>query len=74
MDLRSSISDELYAPLIKKADCTYIEPKAYMYVGFSRLRLGFENMPNHGEIRDFAARLTEETGYNVVDEVTESEA
>ena len=63
---------ELYARLIERANPTYVEPKAYMHVGFSRLRLGFKNMPNHGEIRGFAARLAEETGYNVLDEAPES--
>jgi len=63
---------ELYAKLIKRANPTYVEPKAYMHVGFSRLRLGFENMPNHREIRGFAARLAEEMGYNILDEASES--
>lgn len=61
-----------YAKLIEKTNPTYAEPKAYMYVGFSRLRLGFENMPSWLEIRDFATRLAEETGYHVVDESQES--
>lgn len=63
---------ELYAKLIERANPTYIEPKAYMHVGFSRLRLGFENMPSHEEIRNFAAQLSEETGYNVLDEASDS--
>ncbi len=63
---------ELFARLIKKADPTYVEPKAYMHVGFSRLRLGFENMPTHREIRDFAVQLAKETGYNLLDEAPES--
>jgi len=61
-----------YARLIERASPTYVEPKAYMHVGFSRLRLGFENMPTHEEIRDFALRLAEETGYNILDEAPES--
>ncbi len=63
---------ELYANLIEEANPTYIEPKAYMHVGFSRLRLGFENMPSHTEIRDFAEELGEETGYNILDEAQAS--
>ena len=63
---------ELYARLIEKANPTYVEPKAYMHVGFSRLRLNFENMPTQKEIRDFAFELAEETGYNVLDEAPES--
>jgi len=63
---------ELYAQLLEKANPTYVEPKAYMHVGFSRLRLGFENMPSHREIRNFADKLAEETGYKVLDEAPES--
>ena len=63
---------EAYAKLVGKANPTYIEPKAYMHVGFSRLRLGYGNMPSHQEIREFAMRLAEETGYNIVDESEES--
>jgi len=63
---------ELYTRLIEKANPTYIEPKAYMHVGFSRLRLGFENMPSHEEIRNFAEELAKEMGYNVLDEASDS--
>jgi len=63
---------ELYAQLIRKANPTYVEPKAYMHVGFSRLRLGFENMPTHREIQEFAAQLAKEMGYNILDESPQS--
>jgi tRNA wybutosine-synthesizing protein 1 len=61
-----------YAKLVQKANSTYIEPKAYMHVGFSRLRLGYECMPTHGEIREFAMQIAKETGYNIIDESQES--
>ncbi len=61
-----------YAKLIEKSNPTYVEAKAYMHVGFSRLRLGYENMPNHGEICEFAAQLAKETGYCIVDESQDS--
>lgn len=61
-----------YAKLIERAKPTYIEPKAYMHVGFSRLRLGFENMPGHCEIREFAVQLAEETVYALANESEES--
>jgi len=63
---------EEYAKLIEKANPTYVEPKAYMHVGFSRLRLGYESMPHHGELREFATQLAEEIGYYIVDESPES--
>lgn len=61
-----------YAELVKKAQPTYIETKAYMHIGFSNLRLGFERMPEHKEVRDFAAGLAEKTGYRILDESIES--
>jgi tRNA wybutosine-synthesizing protein 1 len=63
---------ELYARLAEKANPTYIEPKAYMHVGFSRRRLSFENMPGHAEIRSFAEELAKESGYKVLDESSDS--
>jgi tRNA wybutosine-synthesizing protein 1 len=63
---------EGYAKLIEKASPTYVEAKAYMHVGFSRLRLGYESMPSHNEIREFSSRLAKETGYNQINESMES--
>jgi tRNA wybutosine-synthesizing protein 1 len=61
-----------YAKLIEKANPTYIEPKAYMHVGFSRLRLEYESTPSHREICEFANQLANETGYSVIDKSEES--
>jgi tRNA wybutosine-synthesizing protein 1 len=61
-----------YAELVEKANPTYVEVKAYMHVGFSRLRLTYEGMPGHGETREFSVQLAKETGYNLLDESTES--
>lgn len=61
-----------YAKLVEKANPTYIETKAYMHIGFSNLRLGFEHMPMHNEVKDFAQQLAEKTGYKVIDEAPES--
>jgi tRNA wybutosine-synthesizing protein 1 len=63
---------EGYAKLVERADPTYIEAKAYMHVGFSGLRLGFDNMPNHSEVYDFALHLSEKTGYRILDESRDS--
>jgi len=57
-----------YARLVEKAAPTYVEAKAYMHVGFSNLRLGYEHMPEHEEVVAFARRLAEKTGYRVLDE------
>lgn len=61
-----------YAALVELAQPTYVEPKAYMHVGFSRRRLGFENMPRHRDVREFAEQLVNETGYRIVNESEES--
>ncbi len=61
-----------YAKLVEKAQPTYVEAKAYMHVGFSSLRLGFEKMPSHKEVYDFALQLSEKTGYKILDESQDS--
>ena len=59
---------EGFRRLVELGQPTYIEVKAYMYVGASRERLSRENMPSHEEVRAFAERLAEATGYPVVSE------
>lgn len=61
-----------YAKLVEKANPAYVEAKAYMHIGFSNLRLSFERMPTHIEVKDFAAQLAEKTGYKIIDEAPES--
>jgi tRNA wybutosine-synthesizing protein 1 len=63
---------KLFAKLIRKANPTYLEPKAYMHVGFSRLRMDYDNMPSYKEIRDFAVKLAKETNYNLLSQSLES--
>jgi tRNA wybutosine-synthesizing protein 1 len=63
---------EGYAKLVDKAQPTYVEAKAYMHVGFSGLRLGFESMPSHRDVCEFASKLAEKTGYKVLDESADS--
>ena len=65
-------SIEGYAKLVEKGNPTYIEAKAYMHIGFSGLRLGFDSMPKHGEVKEFATKLAKTTGYKVLDEAPES--
>jgi tRNA wybutosine-synthesizing protein 1 len=57
-----------YAKLVEKAAPMYVEAKAYMHVGFSNLRLGYERMPEHKNVGAFARGLAEKTGYKVLDE------
>ena len=57
-----------YAGVIEKASPDFVEVKAYMCVGFSRKRLGVENMPSHPEIISFANDIASETGYKVAED------
>ena len=43
-----------------------------MHIGFSHLRLSFDCMPMHPEVREFAEKLAEKTGYRIVNEAPES--
>ena len=61
-----------YAKLDGKAQPTFIEPKGYVFVGSSRNRLHFSNMPRHEQIRSFSLRLAEEIGYSQVAEKEDS--
>jgi len=49
-----------YAELIKKANPMFVEIKGFMSVGFARDRLGYDKMPTHREIQDFAKLLVSE--------------
>ncbi|MEK6820710.1 MAG: 4-demethylwyosine synthase TYW1 [Nanoarchaeota archaeon] len=62
-----------YAKLIKKSGADFVEVKGFMSVGFARKRLGYERMPSHEEIKDFAKRLLKNLkGYKFLDEKIES--
>jgi tRNA wybutosine-synthesizing protein 1 len=60
-----------YAELMRKASPDFIEVKGFMSVGYSRKRLGFETMPMHSEIKEYADKLQKELekeGYKILDE------
>lgn len=61
-----------YAKLIEKANPDFIECKGYMWLGGSREKLKYENIPIHKEIQDFSKKLAEETGLKVLNEDTRS--
>lgn len=56
---------EGFAKIVEIMQPTYIEPKAYMYVGASMMRLSRSNMPTHEEVREFAEKLSKATGYPI---------
>ena len=59
---------EEYAKLIQKADPDFVEVKAYMCVGSSRDRLTLDNMPTFDEVADFATKIGNECGREIVNE------
>ncbi len=64
--------EEDYAKLDMKAEPNFIEPKAYVFVGYSRERLTIENMPSHEEVREFAKKMANLTSYYYEDEMKDS--
>ena len=59
---KNMFNTDEYAELINKADPTYVEVKAYMFVGSSRKRLSMDNMPRFHEVNDFAKEIADKTG------------
>ena len=57
--------------LIRIAEPDYIEAKAYMFLGYSRLRLKAENMPEHADVVEFS-RLLSRRGYEILNESEQS--
>lgn len=56
-----------YARLDKLANPLFIEPKAYVFVGSSRLRMTIGNMPSYDEVEAFSRELATELGYHFAD-------
>ncbi len=61
-----------WADIIKRSEPLFIEVKAYMFVGSSRLRLSIDNMPRHEEVKEFSKKICEKSGYRIIDEKEES--
>ncbi len=55
-----------YAKLDNLADPLFIEPKGYVFVGYSRERMHNSNMPSHERIMDFSNKLCAETGRTIL--------
>ena len=64
--------EDEYAALDATAKPMFVECKAYMFVGESRLRLKVENMPGHAMIREFASNLASRLGYGIASEREDS--
>jgi tRNA wybutosine-synthesizing protein 1 len=61
-----------YAQLDKKASPTFIEPKGYVFVGYSRKRMNLSNMPSHKNVYDFGSNLANNLGYEMTMEKKDS--
>jgi len=66
------LEPEKYAKLIEKALPNFLEIKSFMSVGFSRQRLAYSTMPTHEEIKEFAEKIANSTGYKIADEKRDS--
>lgn len=60
---------EGYARLLEKAEPDFVETKAYMHLGRSRIRLKRESMPEHNEVLAFAKEISNLLGYKLEDDV-----
>jgi len=65
---RNMENPEEYAKLIDKTNPDYVEVKAYMCVGSSRDRLTPDNMPTFDEVTEFATKIGNECGREIVNE------
>lgn len=65
---------EGYAELVRKAEPNFVEVKAYEWVGESQKRLPKEAMPYMEDVRQFAKRISELTGYQIKEEYEPSGA
>jgi len=63
---------EEYARIIKNTEPDFVEIKAYMFVGYSRRRLKWENMPSNQEMYDFASTIAEKCNLEIKDKAYES--
>lgn len=61
-----------YSKLDSKAEPMFIEPKGYVFVGYSRKRMELTNMPSHENVKDFGSKLAESIGYENIMEKPDS--
>jgi len=67
------IEPENYAELVKKANPMFVEIKGFMSVGFARQRIGYDKMPLHEDIVEFAEKILKFLPkYKFLDEKKES--
>lgn len=57
-----------FSEMIKKTKPLFVELKGFMSVGFARERIGYDKMPWHEDILEFAKRLATATKLKILDE------
>lgn len=69
----NDIRPDLYAKILDESAPTYVEVKAYMFIGGSRQRMTIDNMPRHDEVKAFANEIVKNSSlYKYKDEQPES--
>ncbi|MEM4396426.1 MAG: 4-demethylwyosine synthase TYW1 [Candidatus Woesearchaeota archaeon] len=68
----NDVLPEEYAKLILFANPMFVEVKSYMWVGHSRSRLKFENMPTHQDVLEFSEKLANHLNWKIIDQKKES--
>ncbi|KYK27842.1 wyosine biosynthesis protein TYW1 [Thermoplasmatales archaeon SG8-52-1] len=61
-----------YAHLDEKASPLFIEPKGYVFVGYSRKRMNLSNMPSHNGVYNFGNSLAKHLSYDLTMEKKDS--
>ncbi len=64
--------EEEYAKLDQKARPFLIEPKGYVFVGDSRTRMTWDNMPSFAAVREFSERLAGKMSLDILAEREDS--
>ncbi|MEM0372743.1 MAG: 4-demethylwyosine synthase TYW1 [archaeon] len=64
----NDVFPEQYAKIIEEASPDFLEVKGYMFIGGSRQRLTIAQMPYHSYVREFATKINEHLGYELVGE------
>ena len=63
---------EKYAEIFNKNEFKFLELKSAMPIGGASYRMRYDQMPTHGEIKNFAEKIQELTDFRIVDEQKES--
>lgn len=63
---------EKFSKLVDLTNCSYVEVKAYMHLGFSTNRLTRKHMPDIEEIEEMGEKISKQSGLSIVGKSEES--